>query len=168
MKQKVFLDSSFFFPLIGIEIRACPKTAILELFGNVNIQIFRSELVIFELSAKGTKLINASKLEMNDLIEGINIIHFHPKIQVIPIFYSEIQILSSIFRKNHSDFIDCLVLASAVYYSDLLLTMDANLKEKTNRFWQNSLDKIQKDFKVVSWEEFQNEDAESENEPKLL
>lgn len=155
MKTKVFLDSSFFFPLIGVEVRECPKKTILELLNNNSIQILRSELVIFELSAKGTKLVNEDVLEIEDLIDGITAIQFHPNIIVMPIFYSEVQILSTIFRRDHSDFIDCLTLASAIYYSDIFLTLDSSLKEKYHELWEEEVRKARSTFKLMLWPEFQ-------------
>jgi len=160
VKPKLCLDSSFFFPLIGVEVRTCPKEAILGLLNSKSIQVLRSELVIFELSAKGTKLVNANNLTIEDLIDGINAIQFHPSITVIPIFYSEIQILSAVFRKNHRDFIDCLTLASAIYYSDIFLTLNNSLKEKYLDIWEAEISQIRSKFKVMSWQDYQNRSKE--------
>ncbi|MFW9914170.1 MAG: PIN domain-containing protein [Candidatus Thorarchaeota archaeon] len=160
MTTKLLLDSSFFFPLIGVEVRNCPKEAILELLRTKNVQILRSELVIFELSAKGTKLVNENRLEIEDLIDGLNTIQSHPDITTLPIYYSEIQILSAVFRQNHSDFIDCLTLASAVYYSDVFLTLDSALKEKYLEIWEGDIRKIRSKFNVLLWQEYQPKSKE--------
>jgi hypothetical protein len=155
VKTKVLLDSSFFFPLIGVEVRECPKKAILDLINTKSLQILRSELVIFELSAKGTKLVNDDALEIGSLIDGLNAIQFHPDITVIPIFYSEVQTLSVVFRKDHSDFIDCLTLSSAIYHSDIFLTLDGSLKKKYHELWEEEVQKVRSEFRFAIWPDFQ-------------
>ena len=129
-EKKNFLDSSFFFPFIKIEIENVQQELIKKLMIKKDIEIFRSELTMFELSGKGSKLVNEGVLEIEDLINGINTVNFLTEVKVIPIYYSEIQTLATQFRKKHSDFIDCMILASAIYYSEVFVTLDEELKKK--------------------------------------
>jgi len=153
VKTEIFLDSSFFFPFIGVEVENCEKSDVLNLITNENFQIFRSELTTFELSAKGVKLVNEGEIEITDLIDGLNSLQFMNSVKVIPIFYSEIQILSSKFRKDHTDFIDCIILASAINYSQKLISFDRTLKRKFLKKWQNEI-QTKKNFEMILWDDF--------------
>ncbi|MFX0095364.1 MAG: PIN domain-containing protein [Candidatus Hodarchaeota archaeon] len=152
--MKVFLDSSFFFPFIGVEVKNYPTKAILDLIKLESIEIYRSELVIFELSAKGTKYVKQGALSIEDVINGINSIYYSLQVEVIPIHYSEIQSLAAELRHSHSDFIDCLTLASAVHHSDLFLTFDLELHSKAQSEWSRLLSIQNKRFKVLLWKDF--------------
>lgn len=154
--MRILVDSSFFFPLIGVEVQNCSKKAILELVEKE--EIVRSELVVFELSAKGSKLVNEGKLAIEDLTEGITAIEYHQKIETIPIHYSEIQILACELRKQHTDFIDCLMVATAVHHSSSLLTMDKEVKKKAEKIWEKTIVKENKEFKVITWEEYKKKE----------
>lgn len=155
MKTEIFLDSSFFFPFIGVEVENCEKMDILNLIKNDNFQISRSELTVFELSAKGARLINEDKLDITDVTEGLSSVQLLESINVIPIFYSEIQVLASQFRKDHSDFIDCIILASAINYTQKLVSLDDTLKKKFNNKWQKKL-QINKNFEIILWDEIKS------------
>ena len=156
MKKGIFLDSSFFFPFINVEVENCEKSDILNLLKNEKFQIVRSELTTFELSAKGVKLVNEGKIDITDLIKGINTVQFLSTVNVIPIYYSDIQIMASQFRSEHSDFIDCLILSSAINYSDQLITFDLTLKKKFNEKWKQNLTSSRLNFEMVLWEDFKN------------
>ncbi len=152
--MKLFLDSSFFFPFIRVEVKELQKRDILDLLKNEKIEIFRSELVTFELSAKGTKFVNNRILTIEDVIDGLNIIVYNSSINVIPIHHSEIQILAASLREEHTDFIDCLTLASAVYYADILLTLDEELSEKSQKNWRQLITQSNEHFSVELWKDF--------------
>lgn len=152
--MKICFDSSFFFPFINVEVENLTKQDMLDILQDEKIEIMRSEIVLFELSAKGTKYVNEGLLAIEDVTEGLNFIYYHPTIQVIPYHYSEIQIFASLLRSNHSDFIDCLILASALYYSDFLLTFDGPLIEKAQSIWRKAISRENKEFKILLWEDF--------------
>jgi len=152
--MRIFLDSSFFFPLISIQVKNLSKKQLADLLKNSVHEILRSELVIFELSAKGTKLVNNGVLSLEDITDGLNTLVYQSNIQVIPIHYSEIQILATSLRKDHSDFIDCLILASAINHADIFITMDEKIKKNTVTIWKNIIKERNEDFKVTLWKDF--------------
>jgi len=156
--MKLLVDSSFFFPIIGVEITQCSKEAILELIRKEDI--VRSELVIFELSAKGSKLVNAGKLTIKELTQGISAIQYHQKIEAIPIHYSEILTLACELRKKHTDHIDCLIVATAVFHAEGMITLDKELKEKVKEEWKEIIEKENTKFKIVTWEEYKKQKGE--------
>ncbi len=152
--MKIMLDSSFFFPFIKVELKECTNDGILALINNPKYEIYRSDLALFELSAKGTKYVNSRILSLDDLIDGLNAIQFNSSIKIVPLFYSEVQTLATTFRQNHSDFIDCLTLASAAVNCDIFLTLDHVLQERSHNEWRDALSEQNKKFQVKVWQEF--------------
>ena len=146
--MKVFLDSSFLFPFIRVDVKNISKKKIGNLLRNKNYEIFCSELVYFEFSAKGSKYIEQGILNMEDLLDGISFIHNYNKITKIPIYYPEILILAQKFREAHQDYVDCLILASAVKSSEVLISMDFDLKNKISKNWKDIISKENPTFVV--------------------
>ena len=154
--MKLFLDSSFFFPFIRTKVKGVSKQDVSDLFKNDQFEVLRSDLVTFELSAKGTKYVNDGLLKIEDVIDGLNVIVYNASIHVIPIHHSEIQILAAVLRKDHSDFIDCLTLASAIFHSTTFLTLDEELAEKSREVWSQLIKESNETFTVVLWKDFIN------------
>ncbi|TFG17458.1 MAG: PIN domain-containing protein [Promethearchaeota archaeon] len=152
--MKVFLDNSFFFPFIRVDIKKISKRDIGNLLRNNNYEIFCSELVYFELSTKASKYIDQGILDMEDLLDGISFINNYLRINKVPMQYPEILILAQEFRKTHRDYIDCIILASAIKSSDVFLTMDAELLGKIRKKWKKTILKDNPDFTVKSFGEF--------------
>ncbi len=150
--MKLLLDSSFFMPFLAVDIVQCPRKAILELM--TKEEIIRSELVIFEVSAKGSKLVNNGEISIEELTQGITAIQYLEKMETIPIHYTEIQALASELRKSHSNLIDCLMVATAVYYAEGMLTLDKELKKKVHEEWNDIIESINKEFKMILWGEY--------------
>jgi len=155
--MNLFLDSSFFFPLISINVKELKKQLISDLLKDKRFNFYRSELVTFELSAKGIKYVNEDLLTIEDVIKGLNALVYDPSIQVVQLHHSEIQVLAALLRRNHSDFIDCLTLASAIYNSDAFITLDRSLKKKSTSFWSQNFKEINKEFRVFLWKDFTNQ-----------
>ena len=152
--MKLFLDSSFFFPLISINVKELNKKLISDLLKDERFNIYRSELVTFELSAKGTKYVNEDLLAIEDVIEGLNALVYDSSIQIVHFHHSEIQVLAALLRRNHSDFIDCLTLASAIHNSDAFITLDRSLKKKSTSIWTRNVKEINEEFRVFLWKDF--------------
>ncbi len=155
--MKIFLDSSFFFPLISISVKEFNKQLISDLLKDKRFTICRSELVTFELSVKGTKYVNEDLLKIEDVIDGLNTLVYDSIIQVIMFYHSEIQVLTAFLRKNHSDFIDCLTLASAIYNSDAFITLDRSLEKNSTSIWNEKLTEINEEFQVFLWKDFKKQ-----------
>jgi len=152
--MRVFLDSSFFFPFIRVNVKNISKQKIGNILHNKNYTIFCSELVYLELSAKASKYIIQGVLEMEDLLDGVSFIRNDQKITKIPMHYPEILILAQEFRKSHQDYIDCIILASAIKSSDVFITMDGELQEKIRKDWNLIIAKENPTFFSNSFSEF--------------
>ncbi|MFV2015277.1 MAG: PIN domain-containing protein [Candidatus Heimdallarchaeota archaeon] len=149
--QTILLDSSFLFPYIQIDVKSVNNEDLLELIESRENNIIISDISLFELSAKGNKYIQKSNINPNDLTDGLNTIINENQLTRIPIHYSEIQILAFKIGKLHKDFIDCLILATAFYNSDVFLTLDDELFTLVQKFGKElDIDKLQ----IIHWNDF--------------
>jgi predicted nucleic-acid-binding protein len=152
--MNIFLDSSFFFPFISIGLNDVSQSDILDLIQDEMFVINRSELTIFEISAKGWKYIYEGLINQEDLINGINSIMYIERIKPIPFYDSPIQILAGYFKKEHNDFMDCLILASAIINSELFITLDRTLITKIDEIWKSEIEKTNPNFQALLWDDF--------------
>jgi PIN domain nuclease of toxin-antitoxin system len=155
--MKFFLDSSFFFPFIQIEVPDCSQEKLLQIFTRPDLVFCRSELSIFEISAKGRNYVQNESITTQDLIDGINAIEYLPNIEVIPIYHSQIISLALFFSETHSDFIDCLLLASAVNFTDVFISLDETLQQKIEKDWIDEIAKYNDHFQIFLWTQFEHQ-----------
>lgn len=149
--QTILLDSSFLFPYIQIDIKSVKNKDLLTLIESDEYEVQISDISLFELSAKANKYVRKNVIEISDLTDGINTIVNEDRIHRIPYHYSEIQLLAHKMGNLHLDFIDCLILATANYHSDIFLTLDEPLiKLIENNRKELDIDKLQ----IIGWQDF--------------
>jgi hypothetical protein len=147
--MKLFLDSTYLFPLLEIEItEGWTKTQLLELISKSDYQGLYCDLSIFEIFAKISKLINNHQIniEMDDVVHGIQTIRYMPKTR--PIKWYDYLFEAPMFlelKKHHSDSIDCMIFYLAVLNSETLATFDRTMIDH----WKN-VEKIQQWVKTVN------------------
>ncbi len=96
--MRILLDSSFFFPLIKIKIKDSSNDIIPSLIKYNRFELQYSTITLFELSAKGARLIKAGELTDLEVVDGINaLISWKSLIQVDP-WLGEIQMGSTYNR----------------------------------------------------------------------
>jgi PIN domain nuclease of toxin-antitoxin system len=98
-------------------------------------QIFISDITIFELSAKGAKYAASGLIPPERISRGIRALIYNETIKILPIHESTILHTAFKLRNILSDFIDCLILSSAINNCDALITEDndiQNIKENKN------------------------------------
>jgi PIN domain nuclease of toxin-antitoxin system len=112
-------------------------------------QVFISDISIFELSAKGAKYVSANKLSAERVIEGIRAIVFDENIVKIPIHESRILLTALRIRDWLSDFIDCLIISSALNQCDALISEDTDIQSlEGNRAFHELLEMINPKFEI--------------------
>ncbi len=92
-------------------------------------QIAISQISLFEVSAKGAKYVDDGILEPETVTEGIRAIANDDNIELVSTYDSEILISAFEFRKVLSDFIDCLIISTAIHNCDALVTEDNEIHE---------------------------------------
>jgi len=162
--MKIFIDTSYFLPLIKVEVENIPQGLLLKLLSETSHEYFYSNLSIFELTAKGLKFSSQSEeLTPQDIRIGIDTLQNDARLTLISYVDNPLIIeLASLLRSIHKDTIDCLIFATAICTSECIITMDVSFFEKINsnpkiikeiqeinddiKFWFNDLSK---DFKTL-------------------
>jgi hypothetical protein len=147
--MKVFLDSTYLFPLLEIEItEGWTKSQLLELISKSDYQGMYCDLSIFEIFTKIVKLIDKQQIniEIDDVVRGIQTIRYMPNTRPFPwIDYLYEAPIFLKLKKYHSDSIDCMIFYLAVLNSDSLATFDTTMIDH----WKN-IDEIQKWVKSMN------------------
>ena len=146
--MKVLLDSSYLLPAIGISVKGLPEDALIRLIKRGH-KVSISDITIFELLAKGTKYITTGTLTPERVCRGIRAIVYDDRITRIPIHDSYVLLTAFNLRRILNDFIDCLILSSALTQNDILVTEDLNLQKlRGKREFQGISRNINPKFKI--------------------
>ncbi|MEM2987834.1 MAG: hypothetical protein QXK26_02180 [Candidatus Bathyarchaeia archaeon] len=151
--MKLLLDTTYFLPLIGIAIKNLPADAIIRLIRKEH-QISISNITIFELSAKGAKYVASGIIPPEKVSRGIRALIYNETIKVIEIHETPILHTAFKIRNIISDFINCLILSSAINQCDALVTEDTDMQtiEKDKNYQELIAAKNPK-FKIYNLEE---------------
>jgi PIN domain nuclease of toxin-antitoxin system len=145
---KLLLDTTYFLPAIGISIKELPNDAPIKLIAKGH-QISISDISIFELSAKGAKHITDGTLTPERITRGIKAIIYDDTIETIPIHDNNLLLTSFKLRRILNDFIDCLILSSAINQCDALITEDNDIQNlKKNKEFNEFLTTTNTKFKI--------------------
>jgi len=145
---KLLLDTTYLLPAIGISVKNLPNDAPIKLMRKGH-QISVCDISIFELSAKGAKHITAGKLSAERLTRGIRAIVYNETIETIPIYESALLVTAFKLRSMLNDFIDCLILSSAINRCDALITEDNDIQNlKKNKEFNDLLTATKPKFKI--------------------
>jgi len=156
--KKLLLDTTYLLPLVGIAIEGANTKLVQELLSAQEFSILLSEISLFELAAKGAKIALNTTLTYQEVLRGIDTIRHEKRFKLIGWTSNPaILELSYKIRTVHSDFIDSLILATAVCTADTFASYDKDLItkmmkekeiiteiEKVNpnlRVWFNNLEK---------------------------
>ena len=128
--MKLLLDTTYFLPAIGVSIKELSKDAPIKLLAKGH-HISVSHITLFELSAKGAKYVNNGMLLPESVAEGIRAIVHDDEIETIPIHDSKLLLTSFNLKNALTDFIDCLIVSSAINYCDAIITEDNDIQNLT-------------------------------------
>ncbi len=146
--MKLLLDTTYFLPTIGITIKGLPKEAPIKLMEE-GYEVFISDISIFELSAKGGKYIATGILPPERAIKGIKSIVYEDSITKIPIHENKLLFTAFKLRGILKDFVDCLILSSAMNKCDMLITEDKDIQNlKKDKNLNKLLATINPEFKI--------------------
>jgi len=145
----LLLDTTYLLPVIGISIKDIPRDIVIKLIKR-NYKVSISEISIFELSAKGAKYIAHESLDAERVVRGIKALLYDDRIDKIPIYDLSILSLAFKLRRILDDFIDCLILSSAINQADILITEDNNIHILSNmREFIDLVREINPGFKIM-------------------
>lgn len=124
--MRLLLDTTYFLPAIGISIEGIPRDAPVRLMQAGN-EVSLSGISLFELSAKGAKLILTGKLTEERVARGIRALLHEESVDTIESYETTILLTAFRLRSNLDDFIDCLILSSALNNAEVLVTEDTRV-----------------------------------------
>jgi PIN domain nuclease of toxin-antitoxin system len=146
---KLLLDTTYFLPTIGVSIKELQKDALLTIMAKKH-QIAMSQISIFELSAKGAKYIKEDMLTPERVTRGLNAIIYNDGIDIIPMHDTTILMTAFKLRNMLNDFIDCLILSSAMNNSEDIITEDNEIQSlKKNAEFLNLVADLNPGFKIL-------------------
>jgi predicted nucleic acid-binding protein len=122
---RAVVDTTYLLHLVGISVEkfSARLLEILQSQGK-DIEIAVCDITIFELAAKAAKLVAFGGLERERVLKGIESLRHDDSILKIEAYDYQVVSTSLKLRAFLSDFIDCIILASALEYADVLLTED--------------------------------------------
>ncbi|MFQ6074806.1 MAG: PIN domain-containing protein [Candidatus Bathyarchaeia archaeon] len=144
----MLLDTTYLLPAIGVSVKDLPQDAPIKLIGKGH-GVSISDVTIFELSAKGGKYITIGTLTPERVARGIRSIVYDERIARVPIHETSILLTAFTLRRMLSDFIDCLILSSAINRNDALVTEDGHIQDlKRRRDFQGLIEATNPKFKI--------------------
>lgn len=117
-------------------------------------EIAVSEISIFELSAKAAKYVTNNVLLPEWVTSGIRALLFDEDIEKIPIHHSTVLLTAFTLKGLMVDFIDCLILSTAINCCDALITEDNVIRNlPKNKKFLELLSNTNQNFKIQSYNE---------------
>jgi len=128
----LILDTTYLLPLAGIGIDTDLLKAVFEGRAKLRLEDFSVSLIsIFELQAKAAKL----KVPVSTVLPAVKTIT--KVFKVIPFYDVEVIDKSFELRKYISDYIDCIIVATAIVLKKDLVTEDTLIHENKKLIKEN-------------------------------
>ena len=151
--MRLLLDTTYLLPAIGVSIKDLSRDAPIELIREGH-EISISDITIFELIAKGAKHITLGTLTAERVSRGIRAIVHDDRMERIPVHDSSVLLTAFKLRRTLNDFMDCLILSSAINRNDILVTEDGDIHDlREKREFQELLQTINPQFRIQKLKE---------------
>ena len=152
--MRIAIDTTYLLPLIGIAIKGLPDNIILELISR-KYRVYINHITIFDLIAKGAKYVTRGLLSPTRVLRGVNAIVYDERIEKVSLEDSDVLALAFKLRTRIDDFIDCLIVSTAIHYSNVLLTEDSTIIKLVDNTWfKEVVQALNPDFKILDYEGF--------------
>jgi predicted nucleic acid-binding protein len=121
----MIIDTTYLLPLARIDVDTDLLKAVVKGKANVKIEEMAVSLIsLFELQAKAAKLGVASST-VSEALEAVS-----KAFRVIPFYEERVVEASFSLRRTISDYIDCVILATAIVSGENLATEDSLIHSK--------------------------------------
>ncbi len=117
--MKVLLDTTYLLPAVGIDVDL-PEDVLEQLFSS-NHSLLINELSLFELFGKASRHMAGNETAKDRFYTGMKSI-LSSQIEIKPIFTLDTLPIVRELPEQLTDLPDCPIVATALVYSDLLLT----------------------------------------------
>jgi PIN domain nuclease of toxin-antitoxin system len=148
--MKVLLDTTYLMPAIGVSVKEISPDTLGVIRGGGH-EAAISEVSLLELSAKGAKLVASGALTADRVIRGVIAAKRDEELEKIPIVDEDLLGTAISLRGRLRDFLDCLILSSAINRCDVLLTEDSLIHAlTTDEVYGRLVGEINPEFVVSS------------------
>ncbi|MGD0995578.1 MAG: PIN domain-containing protein [Candidatus Bathyarchaeia archaeon] len=146
--MKLLLDTTYLLPSVSIAIKEVSKDAIIKL-NTKGYNIVVSRISIFELLAKSSKFVVKNELSPERAALGIRAILYDDIIEKISTDSSKVMLTAFKLRSLMNDFIDCLIISTALNNCDALITENQDIHNlKKNKKYLELVASINPNFKI--------------------
>jgi PIN domain nuclease of toxin-antitoxin system len=128
---RVLVDTTYLLPAAGIGVEGVPADATRRVKDAGHV-VLASEISLFEVLAKGAKLVSQGKADAGRVSLAIKSILSDSSIGKVDAYTEDIMAMAVELRGHHADFVDCLILASAVNECDALVTEDEDIPKNND------------------------------------
>ena len=118
---KVLLDTTYLLPLAGIQVRGVQTDAFKTIRARGH-EVFISDISLFEILAKGAKLVAEGRADERRVTAAVEALLNEETIRRVSAYDVDVGRVAIALRPYHSDFIDCLILASSLEECETLVT----------------------------------------------
>ena len=122
--MRVLLDTTYLLPAIGIEVDL-PEDLLEKLFSSKHSFII-NELSLFELFGKASRFMSGEEKAKERFYTGMKSI-LSSKIDIKPVFTLDTLPVVLEIKEKVKDLPDCPIVATAMVYSDVMLTEDDDI-----------------------------------------
>ena len=151
--MKLLLDTTYLLPIVDISVTT-QKNALNDLLSEGH-EIAISEITLFELSAKAAKYVVKKQILSERVTRGVRALLNDDSVEKIPIYNTKILSTAFTLKGLMVDFVDCLILSTALNYSDVLISEDTVIgKLSKNQKYLELLSTINPNFKCTSYSNF--------------
>ena len=126
---KVLIETTYLLPAAGIAVEGVPADSVLKI-RSAGHELLASDISLFEVLAKGAKLASEGKADPERISLAIKSILADKSIEKVSAYSEETMKMAIELRGYHSDFVDCLILASAASACDIFVTEDSGIPKK--------------------------------------
>jgi hypothetical protein len=146
----IFLDTTYLMPAIGVSVSGV-KPRILRTLREKGHSPFISELTLFELSAKGAKHVASRELDPGRVRRGITAVAHDESLIKIALLEGDVIPISFTLREAMNDYIDCIMLSSAICSCEAMVTEDRLIHRiEENQLYRRIIEENNPDFKIFS------------------
>ena len=125
--MRVLLDTAYLMPAIGVQVKGVPQDALSLIRGGGHVAAI-SELTLFELSAKGARYAASGVLDPERVRRGVLAVARDEGLVRVPLLDEEVLKTSHSLRGILGDYLDCVILSSAINRCDTILTEDGLIR----------------------------------------
>jgi len=145
---RALLDTTYLFPLIGVEVKGVSRDVLTFLKKQGHTPVV-SEISVFELLAKGSKFVAKGVIPRERVSLAIQSLYKDESIVRVSLENADVVRYTIELRRYHSDTVDCLITASALAVADILLTEDKILLSANSKLGKATR-KIKPNLKIIS------------------